>query len=50
MTNDRKVMGERVDGRLTNILGWVTTGVTFLERSPPKWMPFGVREREKSKT
>jgi NRAMP (natural resistance-associated macrophage protein)-like metal ion transporter len=30
MTNDRKIMGERVNGRLTNILGWGTTGITFL--------------------
>ncbi|GJE44125.1 Nramp family divalent metal transporter [Methylobacterium soli] len=30
MTNDRAVMGERVNGRLTNLLGWTTTLVTFL--------------------
>jgi Mn2+/Fe2+ NRAMP family transporter len=30
LANDRKVMGERVNGRLTNILGWATTGITFL--------------------
>jgi NRAMP (natural resistance-associated macrophage protein)-like metal ion transporter len=29
MTNDRAVMGERVNGRLTNLLGWTTTLVTF---------------------
>ncbi|MFE1600403.1 Nramp family divalent metal transporter [Methylobacterium sp. ID0610] len=30
MTNDRQVMGERVNGRLTNTVGWLTTGVTAL--------------------
>ncbi|GJD47425.1 Divalent metal cation transporter MntH [Methylobacterium crusticola] len=30
MTNDRQVMGERVNGRATNVLGWLTTAVTFL--------------------
>lgn len=30
MTNDRAVMGERVNGRLTNALGWITVAVTFL--------------------
>ncbi|EIM30772.1 NRAMP family divalent metal transporter [Microvirga lotononidis] len=30
LANDRKVMGERVNGRFTNILGWATTGITFL--------------------
>lgn len=30
MTNDRRVMGERVNGRLTNFLGWTTNAVTFL--------------------
>jgi NRAMP (natural resistance-associated macrophage protein)-like metal ion transporter len=30
LANDRKVMGERVNGRLTNMLGWATTGITFL--------------------
>ncbi|MGH1574096.1 Nramp family divalent metal transporter [Methylobacterium sp. P31] len=30
MTNDRAVMGGRVNGRVTNWLGWTTTGVTFL--------------------
>ncbi len=29
MTNDRAVMGERVNGRLTNALGWITVAVTF---------------------
>lgn len=29
MTNDRAVMGNRVNGRLTNLLGWTTTAVTF---------------------
>lgn len=29
MTNDRAVMGDRVNGRLTNVLGWITTAVTF---------------------
>jgi NRAMP (natural resistance-associated macrophage protein)-like metal ion transporter len=29
MTNDKAVMGERVNGRLTNLLGWITTLVTF---------------------
>jgi NRAMP (natural resistance-associated macrophage protein)-like metal ion transporter len=30
MTNDRQVVGERVNGRITNVLGWITTGVTFI--------------------
>jgi NRAMP (natural resistance-associated macrophage protein)-like metal ion transporter len=30
LTNSRKVVGARTNGRVTNILGWVTTGVTFL--------------------
>lgn len=30
MTNDRAAMGERVNGGLTNLLGWTTTVVTFL--------------------
>jgi Mn2+/Fe2+ NRAMP family transporter len=30
MTNDRKVVGDRVNSRFTNILGWITTAVTFL--------------------
>jgi len=29
MTNDRRVMGERVNGRGINILGWLTTAATF---------------------
>jgi Mn2+/Fe2+ NRAMP family transporter len=29
MTNDPEVMGGRVNGRLTNTLGWITTGATF---------------------
>src|SRR5205085_7741558 len=29
MTNDRKVMGNRVNGRGINILGWTTTAVVF---------------------
>ncbi|MDR7040557.1 NRAMP (natural resistance-associated macrophage protein)-like metal ion transporter [Methylobacterium sp. BE186] len=29
MTNDRGMMGDRVNGRLTNALGWATTAVTF---------------------
>jgi Mn2+/Fe2+ NRAMP family transporter len=29
MTNDRNVMGERVNSRLTNILGGITTSATF---------------------
>jgi Mn2+/Fe2+ NRAMP family transporter len=28
MTNDREVMGERVNSRLTNTLGWITTAAT----------------------
>jgi len=28
MTNDRKLMGAQPNGRLTNLLGWTTTGVT----------------------
>ncbi len=30
MTNDRAVMGDRVNGRLTNLLGWTTNGITFI--------------------
>jgi Mn2+/Fe2+ NRAMP family transporter len=30
LTNSRKVVGARTNGRVTNILGWVTTAVTFL--------------------
>jgi Mn2+/Fe2+ NRAMP family transporter len=30
MTNDRRIMGERVNGLGTNILGWATTAVIFL--------------------
>lgn len=29
MTNSRKIMGERVNGRFTNILGWATTAAIF---------------------
>jgi NRAMP (natural resistance-associated macrophage protein)-like metal ion transporter len=29
MTNDRNVMGDRVNTRWTNILGWITTAATF---------------------
>jgi Mn2+/Fe2+ NRAMP family transporter len=29
MTNDREVVGDRVNSRLSNILGWTTTAVTF---------------------
>ena len=30
MTNDRKIMGDRVNSRSTNILGWTTTAAIFL--------------------
>lgn len=30
MTNNRKIMGDRVNSLSTNILGWATTGVIFL--------------------
>jgi Mn2+/Fe2+ NRAMP family transporter len=30
MTNDRRMMGEHVNGRLTNLLGWATNAVTFV--------------------
>jgi Mn2+/Fe2+ NRAMP family transporter len=30
LTNSRKVVGARTNGRLTNLLGWTTTLVTFL--------------------
>jgi Mn2+/Fe2+ NRAMP family transporter len=30
MTNDPAVMGGRINGWVTNLLGWVTTAVTFL--------------------
>jgi NRAMP (natural resistance-associated macrophage protein)-like metal ion transporter len=30
MTNDRRIMGERVNGLGTNILGWITTAAVFL--------------------
>jgi Mn2+/Fe2+ NRAMP family transporter len=29
MTNDRKVMGNRVNSRFTNTLGWITSAATF---------------------
>lgn len=29
LTNDPEVIGDRVNGRLTNALGWTTTAVTF---------------------
>jgi hypothetical protein len=30
MTNDRRIMRDRVNGLGTNILGWTTTAVIFL--------------------
>ena len=30
LTNSRKVVGARTNGRWTNFLGWATTLVTFL--------------------
>ncbi|HET9159781.1 MAG TPA: hypothetical protein VFN88_04145 [Caulobacteraceae bacterium] len=30
MTNNRKIMGDRVNGLGANILGWTTTAVIFL--------------------
>jgi Mn2+/Fe2+ NRAMP family transporter len=30
MTNDRRMMGDKVNGRLTNLLGWTTAVITFL--------------------
>jgi Mn2+/Fe2+ NRAMP family transporter len=30
MTNNRKIMGERVNGRALNVLGWITTAAVFL--------------------
>jgi len=30
MTNDRRIMGERVNGRAINALGWMTTAAIFL--------------------
>ena len=29
MTNNRAIMGDRVNGRAVNILGWITTAVIF---------------------
>ncbi|MFL5576031.1 MAG: Nramp family divalent metal transporter [Gemmatimonadaceae bacterium] len=29
MTNDRRIMGERVNGRAINVLGWITAGAMF---------------------
>lgn len=29
MTNDRRMMGDRANGWLTNLLGWLTTALTF---------------------
>jgi hypothetical protein len=29
MTNDRRIMSDRVDGRRTNLLGWTTTAAIF---------------------
>jgi hypothetical protein len=28
--NDHRVLGSRVNSRTTNVLGWLTTGITFL--------------------
>ena len=30
VSNDSKVLGERTNGRLLNVLGWATTGVMGL--------------------
>ena len=30
LTNSRSVVGARTNSRWTNLLGWLTTGVTFL--------------------
>ncbi|WP_280516318.1 hypothetical protein [Chelatococcus reniformis] len=30
MTNNHRIMGDNVNGRGTNVLGWLTTGVIFL--------------------
>jgi Mn2+/Fe2+ NRAMP family transporter len=27
VANDRKVLGERTNGRVLNVIGWITTGV-----------------------
>jgi Mn2+/Fe2+ NRAMP family transporter len=29
MTNDQAVMGQQVNGDVTNLLGWITTAITF---------------------
>jgi len=29
MTNNRRIMGERVNGRAINVLGWLTTAAIF---------------------
>ena len=29
MTNNRAIMGERVNSRLTNVLGWITVAAIF---------------------
>ena len=29
MTNNRALMGERVNSRLTNVLGWITVAAIF---------------------
>jgi Mn2+/Fe2+ NRAMP family transporter len=30
MTNDRHVLGKQVNSLLTNLVGWITTGITFI--------------------
>jgi Mn2+/Fe2+ NRAMP family transporter len=29
MTNNRRIMGDRVNGRTVNVLGWLTTAAIF---------------------
>lgn len=33
MTNNRSIMGDRVNGRIANIFGWVTSAAIFLRVS-----------------
>jgi Mn2+/Fe2+ NRAMP family transporter len=38
MTNDRQVMGQRTNDRLTNLLGWITFSATFLAALPARYV------------
>jgi NRAMP (natural resistance-associated macrophage protein)-like metal ion transporter len=40
MTNDRQLMGDSVNSRLTNTLGWITTAATFAAAAALVWTWF----------